>query len=58
MEALHLIAKRRNLVKSSPGAEAIIFGIAMAIIGYFYQSDSHHIKSSYYSAFKKVLGHI
>jgi hypothetical protein len=57
-EAIHLLAKRRKFIKSIPGAEALIFGIAMAILGYFYQCNPVQIKASYYGAYQKLLGKI
>ena len=56
LEAFHLLAKRRGFNAKVPIGEALIFGLAMAIIGYFYQFGAEHIKPSYYSACKKVIG--
>ncbi|MBS1889759.1 MAG: hypothetical protein JST59_00570 [Actinobacteria bacterium] len=56
IEAVHLLAKRRGININIPIFEALLFGLATAIIGFFYQSAPEHIKSSYYSAFKKLIG--
>ena len=49
---------RRKWVRSLPKGEALVFGIAIAIIGYFYQYEHTAINRSYHSVFRKLLGEV
>lgn len=58
MEAFVLLAKRRNLVKNLKGLEVLVMGLAMALLGYFYQVAPNNIKQSYLGVLRKLLGEI
>jgi len=49
---------RRKWVRSIPKGEAILFGIAISIIGYFYQQEPTAINRSYQSALRLLLGDV
>lgn len=56
MEGVYSLLKRRGLVKALPHAEAILFGLATAILLYFYQNCPEHIKAGYYNLMRKLIG--
>ena len=56
MEAVYALLKRRGLVKGVPHSEALLFGVATAILLYFFQNCPEHIKAGYYSLMKKLIG--
>lgn len=58
MEAFYLLAERRGLVSGQFKWSHLVFGIAMAIICFFYQNSKGDIKASYLSAFQLILGDV
>ena len=56
LEAFWKFLQKRNLVKSLPNGEVLIFAIGMAIIMYCYQNEDKCIKSSYLSILQKFYG--
>jgi hypothetical protein len=58
IEMAYNVLLRRGTVKGIKYGEAILFGVAMAIIGYYYQNEKQTINRTYLSAFNKTLGEI
>ena len=58
METVWSWLLRRNYVKNVKYGDVFLFGLAIAIIGYYYQHDKESIKPSYQSVMSKLLGDI
>jgi hypothetical protein len=54
----YYILKRRGIVKGVMYGEALVFGLAIAILGYYYQNENDSIKRGYNSVLKKLFGKI
>lgn len=57
-EAVYLLIARRGLIPRKFNYSHIVFGLTMAIICYYYQTEKSSIKPSYLSAFQKVIGDV
>jgi len=55
---LYNLLLKRRLVRGLPKGEALVFGAAIAIIGYFYQHEPKTINRSYSSGFHMLLGDV
>lgn len=58
IEMGYSVLLRRGLVRSIPKGEAFLFGLAIAIIGYFYQHEPDAVKKAYLSGFQLILGRV
>lgn len=58
IEMAYNVLQRRGVVKGIKFGEAILFGVAIATIGYYYQNEPEAINRNYLSAFQKTLGKI
>lgn len=47
---------RRGAVRGVKYGEALLFGVAIAVIGYYYQQEPDTINRNYFSAFRRILG--
>lgn len=56
MESVYALLKRRGAIGRVRHAEEVLFGVATAILLYFFVNAPEHIKAGYYSLMKKLIG--
>lgn len=58
METSYYWLRRRGIVGELPYGEVLVFGFAMALLGYFYLHDKDNIKRTNLHVMSKFLGEI
>ena len=58
IETSYYWLKRRNLVGAVKYGDALVFGVATGVIGYYYHLEKGMIKASYHEVLTKWIGDI